>query len=324
MPMASTTKIMTAIVAIEKLDLNKSVKVADVAVGVEGSSMYLQKGETANVKDLLYGLMLQSANDAAVALACEAAGSVEAFAALMNEKAKALGLCDTHFTNPHGLDDEKHYTTSYELALIMAYAMKNETFREISSTVKYTYSTDMRTGVFVNHNKLLYMMKDCVGGKTGYTKRTGRCLASVTERDGLMLIAVTLNAPNDWNDHMQMHEYGYGKYETRRMLTDHEYIGTITVINGTEPEIMIANAEELECQLLKDKKVEIVTELPRFLYAPVKEGEILGAICVYSDGKLVKKTDIVALEGSENIKYYTWYEKLFNKIRELAESIFNG
>lgn len=324
MSMASTTKIMTAIVVIETLELQRQVKVADAAIGVEGSSMYLQKGETVSVKDLLYALLLQSANDAAVALACETAGTVEAFAELMNRKASELGLKNTHFTNPHGLDDEAHYTTARELAMIAAYAMKNATFAEITSTVKYTYSTDLRKGVFVNHNKLLYMLKDCVGIKTGYTKKTGRCLVSAVNKDGLVLIAVTLNAPDDWNDHMRMHEYGQSQYEFRQMLEDREFVCTLPVINGENPEITLANTGELSAWLVKDQDAEVVTELPRFLYAPIEEGEICGAICIYRDGSLVQSIDIIALEGSESIRYYTWYEKLFNKIKEIAKSIFNG
>ena len=324
MSMASTTKIMTAIVVIENCELDKKVRVANEAIGVEGSSMYLAKGETVSIRDLLYALLLQSANDAAVALACEVSGSVEAFAELMNQKAKELGLKDTHFTNPHGLDDEKHYTTAYELAKITAYAMKNKTFFEISSTLKYTYSTDQRSGVFVNHNKLLYMMKDCVGVKTGYTRKTGRCLVSAIDKDGLILIGVTLNAPNDWNDHIEMHKYGCAEYEFSQMLTKGEFCCTLPVINGSKSEILLASSDELCAWLRKSDEINVVTELPRFLYAPVEEGEAYGAICIYRDGELIKKTDIVALESSENIKYYKWYEILFDKIKKMAGKIFNG
>ncbi|MBR5314699.1 MAG: D-alanyl-D-alanine carboxypeptidase, partial [Clostridia bacterium] len=170
MGMASTTKIMTCIVAIENCNLEKDVSVSDKAIGVEGSSIYLQKGETLTMKQLLYALMLQSANDAATAIACEISGSTEEFAVLMNEKAKSLGLKNTHFTNPHGLYDENHYTTARELALITKHALENPTFREIVSTIKTTIPLNNDEGVraLVNHNKLLRIYDGAIGVKTGF------------------------------------------------------------------------------------------------------------------------------------------------------------
>jgi len=213
-PMASTTKIMTALVVLEKCTLSEYVTVASEAVGVEGSSIYLFAGEQITVETLLYGLLLSSANDAAAALAIHTAGSIAAFADLMNERAAAMGLSDTHFANPHGLHDEAHYTTARELALIAAEAMKNEVFSKIVATKRYSapqIGTDA-CRLFLNHNRLLRSYEDAVGVKTGYTRAGGRCLVSAARRDGLCLIAVSLNDGNDWRDHAALLDWGFAEY----------------------------------------------------------------------------------------------------------------
>ena len=209
MPMASTTKIMTALVALEESSLDEIIIIDDRAVGIEGSSAYLKSGEAFTMEELLYALLLQSANDAAVAIANHIGGSSEGFAGLMNEKACSLGLEDTHFTNPHGLNDEAHYTTAYDLAKIAAQALKNEKFKEIVSTYKKTFLNDERSRTYVNHNKLLNLYEGCIGVKTGFTRQSGRCLVGAAERDGALLISVTLSAPNDWNDHKTLWNYGF-------------------------------------------------------------------------------------------------------------------
>lgn len=213
LPMASTTKILTAIVLIENMDLSKTIKVDDSAVGVEGSSIYLKKGEEIKVIDLLYGLMLRSGNDSAVALAIACSGSEENFSKLMNEKAKQIGANSSSFTNPHGLDDENHYTTAKDLALISAYAMKNEIFRKIVSTkmhvVEATNVSEKR--FFQNKNKMLSSFEGACGIKTGYTKKTGRCLASAAQRDGKTLVCVVLSCPNMWQDSKNLLEFCFNK-----------------------------------------------------------------------------------------------------------------
>ena len=209
LPMASTTKIMTAIVTIENSSLDKTVTVDDRAIGIEGSSIYLTKGETLSIEDLLYALMLRSANDAASALAYEISGSVEDFALLMNNKARSLGLSNTNFENPHGLDSKNHYTSAHDLAIICAYAMRLPEFVEICSTHKKEIVSSSQTRILLNHNKLLSMYEDCIGIKTGYTKKSGRSLASAAEKDGKTLICVTINAPDDWNDHKKLYNYGF-------------------------------------------------------------------------------------------------------------------
>ncbi|MBE6537348.1 MAG: D-alanyl-D-alanine carboxypeptidase [Ruminococcaceae bacterium] len=212
LPMASTTKIMTALVAIESCPLEKEILVSDKAIGIEGSSLYLKNGEILSMCDLLLGVMLRSANDAAAAIAYEISGSIEAFADKMNEKASELGLKDTHFTNPHGLDDKEHYTTARELALIAAAALENPIFREIVSSKKCTVkNSDGETRLLINHNKLLNMYEGAIGVKTGFTKKSGRCLVGAAERDGQRFISVTINAPDDWNDHISLFNYGFEK-----------------------------------------------------------------------------------------------------------------
>jgi len=213
---ASITKIMTAIIAIEQGDLDDVVTVSPNAAGVEGSSIYLLPGEKITLEALLYGLMLRSGNDAAVAIAEHIGGSVEGFVFLMNQKAAELGMEDTVFSNPHGLDThEEHYSTAYDMALLTAYALQNKTFATIVSTKRKTVPMEGEAWdrVWYNKNRLLSMYPYADGVKTGYTKRAGRTLVSSSTKDGHRLIAVTLNAPNDWQDHMALFEYGFNHYD---------------------------------------------------------------------------------------------------------------
>ena len=235
MGMASTTKIMTALVAAECSDLEKVVSVSANAVGIEGSSVYLYAGEKMTMKDLICAMLLESANDAAAAIAIEVGGSVEGFCDLMNDKASELGLSDTHFTNPHGLYDEEHYTTAYELAVIASQALKNDTVREIVSTRKLTVSAiEGNTRVLYNHNKMLSMYEGAIGVKTGFTKKTGRCLVSAAERDGLCLIAVTLNASDDWNDHTKLLDLGFENFHRVTLVQKGDICHMLPIMGGTE------------------------------------------------------------------------------------------
>lgn len=218
--LASTTKIMTALIAIENCDLDKIVEVSPMAVGIEGSSAYLYAGEKITMESLLYALLLQSANDAAAAIAYEVGGGIDGFCAMMNEKAESLGLVNTHFSNPHGLDDEMHYTTARELAMIARAAMENETFCQVVSTVKKAVPMEDggATRVFINHNRLLRCYDDIVGVKTGYTKKCGRTLVSASDKDGMKFIAVTLCDGDDWRDHRALHDYGQSLYERVKLI----------------------------------------------------------------------------------------------------------
>lgn len=207
---ASITKVMTAIIAIESGMMDETTAASLKAIYTEGSSIYLEQGESMTIEDLVYGLMLRSGNDSAVAIAEHVGGSEEGFVHLMNDKAKWIGMTNTSFRNSHGLEAEDHYSTAYDMALLMQYAMNNETFRTISGTK--IYKAKSRTYSWLNKNKLLTRHYEyTTGGKTGYTKRAGRTLLTTASKDGHDLIAVTLNAPDDWNDHIAMYEYGFQK-----------------------------------------------------------------------------------------------------------------
>lgn len=207
---ASITKVMTAIIAIESGKMDEISKTSRKAIYAEGSSIYLEQGEKMKVEDLVYGLMLRSGNDSAIAIAEQIGGSEEGFVHLMNEKAAWIGMQNTHFDNPHGLESETHYSTAYDMALLMRYAMKNKEFQKISGTKMY--KAESRSYAWKNKNRLLTeKYKYCTGGKTGFTKKAGRTLLTTAERDGNALVVVTLNAPDDWNDHIQLYEYGFGR-----------------------------------------------------------------------------------------------------------------
>ena len=288
LPMASTTKIMTAICAIEAGNIDRTVTVDDSAIGVEGSSIYLAKGERLTIRELIYGLMLHSGNDAAVAIACAVSGSVEEFAKLMNFTAAKIGAVNTHFDNPNGLDSENHYTTAYDLAVITAYGLKNEEFREIVSSYTATIPNGDKTypRKLKNHNRLLKSYDGCIGVKTGYTRRCGRCLVTAAERGNTRLVAVTLNDGNDWEDHAAMLDYGFDSTICRRVIKKGEYIQRITV-NGSEEIWANAVAEsDLYVTLPEgaDGKTEVMAEIYSSLTAPVNYGTIVGEVTVTVDG----------------------------------------
>lgn len=298
MGMASTTKIMTALVAAEKGNLKRTVKIPKEAVGIEGSSVYLYEGERISIEELLYALLLQSANDAAAAIAISTAGSIEAFAAMMNERAKEMGLSNTHFTNPHGLNDKDHYTTAYDLAVIASCALKNETIREIVSTYKKTIpiDSDCNQRVLVNHNKMLRLYDGAIGVKTGFTKATGRCLVSAAERDGLTLVAVTLNAPNDWSDHTAMLDFGFENYESVLIASPGSFTYSLSVTGGNEDYATLTNTVELRMTLPKKRcdlecKIEV---LHRFEFAPVHRGAPAGTVYYSYDERTVSSPLVFA------------------------------
>ena len=299
LPMASTTKIMTAITAIEMGDIDRTYRVKKEYTLVEGSSMYLREGEEISLRDTLYGLMLMSGNDAALAVAGECGGQ-EAFVAAMNAKAEALKLFHTHFDNPNGLDGETHYTTARELAKLAAYAMENETFREIVSTTTYTNAGRTMT----NHNKMLRLYPDAVGVKTGFTKRAGRCLVSAAERDGRRLIAVTLNAPDDWNDHMAMLDAAFARYETVELNGAGETVASVPVESGWLDAVELTADGAVSLSLTADERarLETVRVGRRFLYAPVKAGEPCGELVYTLDGVELARVGLRAARDSGQLE----------------------
>ncbi len=314
--MASTTKIMTALVALENSNLNDIVTVSKNAAGKEGTSLYLKAGQKVSMEDLLYGLMLQSGNDAAVAVAEGVSGSVEKFAEIMTERAKALGAKNTSFKNPNGLDEEGHFTTAYDLALITKEAMKNEKFSEIVSTKSKTILDGTQT--VSNHNKMLRIYDGCIGVKTGFTKKSGRCLVSAAKRGEVGIIAVTLNAPDDWNDHTNMLNYGFSTTEYFPVILSGMTINTITVQGGTSKTVEIAAEEDFYISENKDDKFENITvkcDIPKMLTAPVYKGDKVGELSVFYKDVLQKKIDLTASATVEiEIKTQDDFWKNFKKI----------
>lgn len=293
--MASTTKIMTALLALERLDPDENIEVDARAIGIEGSSIYLEQGEIMTAIDLIYSVILQSANDAAAALAYKIAGSIEAFAALMNEKAAELKLRNTNFTNPHGLDDKNHYTTAADLSVIAAEALSNESFKEISSTYKKTVESNFKKRTLVNHNKMLKSYDGAIGVKTGFTKKSGRCLVSAAERDGLTLISVTINAPDDWRDHTKMLDLGYSLLEARYLAKPGDFSFDIPVLGGVSDTVKISNSNTLK-MILEKTSPEIQSEvrLCRYFSAPINKGDILGTVVFTKDGEEIGRVNLTA------------------------------
>ena len=304
LPMASTTKIMTALVAIENYDIDKTVNISDEAIGIEGSSLYLKRGESMTMSDLLYALMLRSANDAASAIAYEISGGIDAFAELMNEKASELGLCDTHFVNPHGLDSPLHYTTAKDLAVIAGAALNNETFKKIVSTKKITITnSDGESRLLVNHNKLLTFYDGAIGVKTGFTKKSGRCLVGAAEKDGLTLVSVTINAPDDWNDHQKLLNYGYSVLTSLKLASENEFSYQIPVIGANEKFITVSNPNKLSVVTERiDKIPEHEVLLPKYLAAPIKSGDVIGKIIFTLDGEFIGEVPLVAENDINKVK----------------------
>ncbi|MBP3571861.1 MAG: D-alanyl-D-alanine carboxypeptidase [Clostridia bacterium] len=322
LPMASTTKIMTALVALEALPLDTSVKITAESVGVEGSSVYLAEGEVLTLEQLLYALLLESANDAASAIAVAVSGSVEAFAERMNRKATELGLTDTHFVNPHGLDAEGHYTTAYELAVIARAALENETFRTICATERKTIPLHGTEGVrlLLNHNKLLDSYEGCIGVKTGFTKKTGRCLVSAAKRDGVTLIAVTLGAPDDWRDHTAMLDYGFGLYETVPLCGAGSFSAPLWLVSGSQEYVMVENADALAVTLRRDHgPIRCAVELPRFEFAPVQAGQAMGQLRFFEEARDGTKRELgaVPLKASYGVEAVTYPQSLWERLLAL-------
>ncbi|WP_318361888.1 D-alanyl-D-alanine carboxypeptidase family protein [uncultured Agathobaculum sp.] len=293
LPMASTTKIMTALVALGEGDLDRIYTVKPEYAAVEGSSMYLQAGERLSLRDTLYGLMLASGNDAAVAIAGEC-GGMSAFVGKMNAKAAELGLTDTHFDNPNGLPSDTHYTTAHELAKITAAALKDPVFRQIVSTKSCTVSGHTLT----NHNRLLSMYDGAVGVKTGFTRAAGRCLVSAAERNGRTLIAVTLNDPNDWNDHMEMLDAGFAQYSEVTLHTAGETITNARVFGGDTASVPLIAKNTVTAYLLPGEKdkLERVRYGEKLCYAPVVRTAHAGSV-EYRLGDAVLARDTLVYGG---------------------------
>ena len=288
---ASTTKIMTALVVAKTLPLDHKVQIPAEAVGIEGSSVYLREGEILCVGDLLRALLLASANDAAVALALACADSIEDFAQMMNDRARELGLEDTNFTNPHGLFDERHYTTAYDLALISAAALQVNELAEIfamrRATIPLGVTEQLPSGEGVrqlqNHNKMLALYDGAIGMKTGFTKKSGRCLVSAARRDGLTLIAVTLDAPSDWSDHTLLLDYGFENYRRVTLYDAGEFTYQYAISGGREQYVCATNSAPISLTVAVGAALDHSAQVffpQKFEVAPLYEGTHLGSLTV--------------------------------------------
>ncbi|MCI6955841.1 MAG: D-alanyl-D-alanine carboxypeptidase family protein [Candidatus Faecousia sp.] len=308
---ASTTKIMTALIVCEQCNVLDRMRIPKEAVGIEGSSMYLREGEVLTIQELLFGLMLSSGNDAAVALAIYCGGTVEGFVELMNDKARLLGLRNTHFENPNGLDSPGHYSTARDLAVLAAYAMENPVFCKTVSAKTVTVGDRYLR----NHNKLLWMVEGADGVKTGFTRAAGRALVSSATRDGRRIIAVTLNDPNDWQEHQALLEEGFARFHVQRVVTAGDRIGELEVEGGDGGRVEILAAEHFVYALAPEENPQVALPGPGFVYAPVAEGADAGFAYVLIQGKAVGKFPVVygrTVELEREEPESLW-EKLFGR-----------
>lgn len=295
LPMASTTKIMSALLLCECADLDREITATKEMVTVEGSSMGLLAGDRVTLRDLIYGMLLPSGNDAANTAAIATSGSVEAFVDRMNKRAQDLGLKNTHFVTPSGLDADEHYTTAYELALIAREALKNPVFAKAASSKTATlyYGNPPYRRTLTNHNKLLRYYDDIIGVKTGFTKKSGRCLVSAARKDGATVIAVTLNDPNDWQDHRALLDYGLS--QIKKFSITPEISETLTVLGSSEKLRITADSAEFSLPVNAAPTYKI--SLPPFVYAPINKGDIVGKIDYYNKGTHMLSAPVFAAQS---------------------------
>lgn len=301
MPMASTTKVMTALLVIENLDLDKTYTVPDESVGIEGSSIYLQKGEELTGRELLYGLMLASGNDSAYALAVLTGGSVENFVAQMNERAKDMNLNNTHFADPCGLASKNHYTTACDLARLCAFAMENETFRETVGTQNKQISGKNGTRYLFNKNRILGEFSGGNGIKTGYTVASGRCLCASAMRNGMELICVVLNDRNWFSDCENLMEWGFNEYSLVQLAKKGEIAGKINIYGGKEEKCDIIYARDVFYPLKANERA-VGESKGIALTAPVKAGDTGGGCEFYLCGEKIAETELLCAKDVQKKK----------------------
>lgn len=303
-PMASTTKIMTAIVALENSSFNEIVTVSKRASSVSGSTVGLKNGEKVTMEELIYGLMLQSGNDCAIAIAEHIGGSVEKFAFMMDSKAFDIGAFDTHFVTPHGLDREGHFTTAFDLALITRYAMQNDVFRRIVSTKNITINGYNHKRAFYNTNRMLWSLDGANGVKTGYTGRAGRCLVSSVSSGGRDFICVTLNSPNRWEDSKKVLKYGMDNYKNLVKLNQEDWMRYAKIPNGVKNKLKVGIAGSMSIPV-SDEEISLISIVPEFnenLEAPIKDGQQVGDLIVYAGDKKIYSLPMVSLENISKAK----------------------
>lgn len=296
---ASTTKIMTALLTLEAGEPDKDFQVDSTAIKVEGTSMGLRESDTVTRRALCYGMLLPSGNDAANAAAVNISGSKSEFANLMNKRAKEIGMADTNFVTPSGLDADGQYSCAYDLAMLAREAMNNKDFAEICalSKAKVSFGNPVSERWLVNSNKLLTSYDGCIGVKTGFTDSARRTLVSCAERDGVKLIAVTLNAPDDWSDHTKMLDYGFEKVKLCEMKYDTSSL-SVSVI-GSDKETVGVKCDSTELPLCDEQKDKVTVKIymPKFVYAGILAGDKIGEICYELDGVVIATTELTAAES---------------------------
>ena len=335
--MASTTKIMTTIVILEKADLNETVTVSAKAGGTGGSRLGLKRGDKASVRDLLYGLMLRSGNDAAVALAEHVGGSVKEFAELMNEKAIELGLTNTHFVTPHGLDDANHYTTALELAKLTDYAMNNETFSKIVGTKSITIYINNQPRQINNTNELLGVLNGVVGVKTGFTNNAGRCLVTETKRNNMDIITIVLGADTKKDrtkDSVNLIEYTYSKYKMYNMEEQiieefnkwkniNEKRILITKGKQSNPKLALGAIEKAIIPICDDDKIEYSINALTEVEAPVEQWNVMGTLTVKLNGEILESIEIVNVNEVQKRDWKDYFKIVLNRFEDMGKMLIN-
>ena len=318
--MASTTKIMTSLLALEAGTPEREIVVTEEMVSVEGTSMGLKAGDSVSLRELVYGMLLQSGNDAANTVAYVIGGSPEGFAALMNARADEIGMKSTNFVTASGLDDDKHYSTARDMALLAAECLRNPEFAAICAkkTAKLTYGNPPYARTLTNHNRLLWSYPDSIGIKTGFTKKSGRCLVSAAKRGGVTLVAVTLNAPDDWSDHQKLLDYGFTVCKSGLLTCDLSQV-QLPVCGGKKTSVKLRLSYEAEG--VADAKCVLL--LKPFEYAPFDEGDIVGKAVFISGDKVIAEIPVEAAESVEahivaveKKKEKGFVENLIYKIKE--------
>ena len=322
--MASTTKILTALVALEEVERlgDPIVEITEEMTAVEGSSMGLRPKDRLSLTDVVGGMMMSSGNDAANTIALYLGETEEGFQEMMNRRAREIGMTDSYFVTASGLDAPAHVSTPYDMGLLGVEALRNQQFREICGASAYEVTflkqdsvsaqDPERTVRYENHNKLLKLYEDCIGIKTGFTKKSGRCLVSAAERDGTLLVAVTLNAPDDWQDHMDLFAYGFSRLSSR-IFDERAFTAGIPVVGSDRETILVGGIYGGKADLPKGTDLTRVVKLPKFLYGDVEKGERVGYIEYRQEGQTVYRLPILAQQEVRSIRT-NWFQRMIKKI----------
>lgn len=315
-PMASTTKLMTALLAAEQLAPEAVITVAEAALPVEGTQIGLVPGDTVTVQDLLAVLLLASGNDAANALALAMAENISLFAEKMNSRATALGMTDSHFVTPSGLDSEGHGASARDMALLGAAVLQQPLLAQLCAAKSAPVTVSDRHLTVQNHNKLLRLYEGCIGMKTGFTKKSGRCLVSAAERDGVTLIIATLNGGDYWNDHMALYNYAFPLVERQGLPSPN--IAACPVAGGTDATVAVSPLTPITAVLRAGETVSVEVELPRFVWAPVTAGQVLGQVRYTAGERLLAMRELTAANAVDARELPGKWKMIERRFRQLA------